>query len=336
MMLHARRLLGGVHAHGRMGVHEPAAVGDRVVEAVRPEDVVLGQAVGTVEAPRLTFARDGADPFQTPVGGLGKFAGVLDVIPHAERDAQELVADLGVVLEGVELPAPLKPPVAVFKALDRTQLEILLAETAHPRGAHEGLRRVVPAAGQENGAAQRLAIGDLLSERLVVIVPGLAADVIVGPRLGPEAAIARAIGEKPRRDDKLVLGGVPDRPRAAHHAVDHLHRHQIGVEQQADVGLEYHLFVEQQIPLRIHAGGVAGGVLQPQLLDDAGLARAGLGAVAIGPDHVHLDLAGRVAAQHGAVLDQHHAGAVAGGGQRGADPGQAAAGHEQIGFETMD
>ena len=98
------------------------------------------------------------------------------------------------------------------------------------------------------------------------------------------------------------------------HLVRDLDADDIGVEQEADVGLEDDLFIEQQIPLRVNAGRIAGGILEAEFLHDAGLAAAGFGTVAVGANDVHFDFAGSVAAQHGSVLHKDNPGAIARGG----------------------
>ena len=119
------------------------------------------------------------------------------------------MADLGVVLDRIKLPAPLEPPIAVFETLNRAEFEVLLFESARPGGPDEGLRGVVFSAGEEDGAAEGLTIGRFLRERLAVVGPGLAANVVVGSGLGAQAAVPGAVGEETGADDKLVLGGQP-------------------------------------------------------------------------------------------------------------------------------
>ncbi len=41
-------------------------------------------------------------------------AAVLDVVPDSQRDPQQLGADLAVVADRIELPAPFDPPEPVF------------------------------------------------------------------------------------------------------------------------------------------------------------------------------------------------------------------------------
>jgi len=113
-------------------------------------------------------------------------------------------------------------------------------------------------------------------------------------------------------------------------AVHDLGGDHIGVEEEANFGFQDDLFVEEQVPLGVNAGRVAGGVLEAEFLDDAGLTGAGFGAVAIGTYDVHFDFAGGVAAENGAVLDEDDAGAVACGGDSGADAGKAAAGYKKV------
>jgi hypothetical protein len=58
--------------------------------------------------------------------------------------------------------------------------------------------------------------------------------------------------------------------------------------------------------------------------------------VAVGADDVHFDFAGGVAAEDGTILNEDDAGAIAGGGERGADAGETAAGDEEITIKFVD
>jgi hypothetical protein len=57
--------------------------------------------------------------------------------------------------------------------------------------------------------------------------------------------------------------------------------------------------------------------------------------VAIGADDVHLDLAGSVAAEDGAVLHEDDLGSIAGRSEGGADAGKPAADDNEIRRENM-
>ena len=107
-----------------------------------------------------------------------------------------------------------------------------------------------------------------------------------------------------------------------------------GFEQEGDVGLGDDLVVEEEVPEFPAALGVVDGIVEADFLEDAAFAPAGAAFVGVGADDVHFDFGGGVAAEAGAVLDEDDLGAVAGGGDGGADPGEAAAGDEEIGLEV--
>jgi hypothetical protein len=314
-----------------MQVDRPATVGHLIGENRRALHIALRENVRTFEAARLALGGNAADPVERPVGGLGVVAGVFDVVPHAERDAQELVADDFVILYGVDLAAPLKPPVTVFKTVDRTVLEIAFLESARPARRRKVLRRVVATTGDQNGTAEGVFVGDRLRERLAEFIARLTTDLKIRAGLGSEATVTGAIREELRVHGVVFFHQVAHDARGADLAAPIGQRHglggnQIGVEEERDVGFQFHLFVEQEIPLRIRAVGIARGIFEFELLDESGLAATGFGPVAIGTDDVHFHLAGGVAAEQRAVLHEHDTRPVAGGGQGGAHAGHAASG----------
>ena len=82
-----------------MQIERPAAIGDRIGELARRENVLLGEHMLTDEPPALPLARQKPDPVQRPVGGLKRIVSgvlrrsVLDVIPDAQHDGQQFVAN---------------------------------------------------------------------------------------------------------------------------------------------------------------------------------------------------------------------------------------------------
>jgi hypothetical protein len=55
----------------------------------------------------------------------------------------------------------------------------------------------------------------------------------------------------------------------------------------------------------------------------------------VGPDDVHLDFAGGVAAEDGAILNEDDAGPVSGCGKGGAEAGHTTTGNEEVAFEFV-
>ncbi len=185
-------------------------------------------------------------------------AGVLHVIPDAERDAQQFVADDFVVRDRVELATPLEPPVAVLKAVDRAMVELVPGELAHPVRRDEGLRRRVLATRDEDRAAERLRVGLDGSEAFAVFRLALAAHAQIGPGLKTQAGIPRAIRKVPARDLEDFLGGIAqhgyggDLVASRRHPAADAGR----VQHERNALFLRHLFVKQQVPLRVAAVGL--------------------------------------------------------------------------------
>ena len=91
-----------------MVVHGPAADGHRVVE-VALQQIVLREDVIAQHPPAPAPPRHHADPVQREIGAAGKLAAVLDVVPHAHHDGEQLEADALVVADGIDVAAPLDP-----------------------------------------------------------------------------------------------------------------------------------------------------------------------------------------------------------------------------------
>ena len=92
-----------------MIVHRPAAEGDQVLKLTLCLNVMLGQHVVADVAAALTLAGQEADPFQLPILCV-MVAVVLDVIPDAEGDLEQIVADLLGIVDAVAVAAQLDPP----------------------------------------------------------------------------------------------------------------------------------------------------------------------------------------------------------------------------------
>src|SRR5690606_17932546 len=104
----------------------------------------------------------------------------------------------------------------------------------------------------------------------------------------------------------------------------------VGVQEQVEVLLGPHLLQQQQVPVVGVPVGVAVLVLHEQLAHDPGLAGEHVDAVRGRAAHPHPHLARGVPAEHGPVLDQGDAASLAGGGDRGADTGEAASDDDDV------
>lgn len=254
------------------------------------------------------------------------------MVPDAHDHGLEFIADALVVMDGVQLAAPLDPPVVaavVAGAQHAVAQDGRGGEVAGAVGAHE-LHRPARVLGveQDRRPEQRL-VPVLRRPGLAELGARLAADPVVGTGEVAEEAIAGAIEEL-----ACVKG---DTPLGAHHparAGVHLARvvraarvdlPYVGVEVQVDArfgpdGVEDHLVPVVRVPL-----GVAVLVLGVQLAHDAGLAGPAVHAVGRGAADPDADLAAGVAAQDGTVVDQGDASAEPGRGNGRAGPRQATA-----------
>ena len=98
-------------------VHGPAAVGDGIIEVGLLEQVLLAQDVIADDAPAFALAGQQADLVEDVVLGA-VIAAVLDVVPQAEGDLPQFVADRLAVGDGVvDVAADLDPPEADLEAV---------------------------------------------------------------------------------------------------------------------------------------------------------------------------------------------------------------------------
>ena len=81
--------------------------------------------------------------------------------------------------------------------------------------------------------------------------------------------------------------------------------------------------------------GIPCGVLQAQFLDQTGFARARATAVKIGSHRMHPDFTRGIASEDRAILDQDDTSAIASGGQRGANAGQATSHDDKVGVKFV-
>ena len=151
----------------------------------------------------------------------------------------------------------------------------------------------------------------------------VAAAVDEGRRLEAEAPLRAA---HPSRDGA--------QPSLAGRAVG-LDLGDVGVQEQVEVLLGPHLLQQQQVPVVGVPVGVAVLVLHEQLAHDPGLAGEHVDAVRGRSAHPHPHLAGGVPAEHGPVLGEGDAAALPGGGDRRADPGEAASHDHDVGADGL-
>ena len=176
---------------------------------------------------------------------------VFHIIPDAQGDAQEFVADGFVVLDRIEVATPLEPPVAVFVAEDIAMaLEVVLRELADPVGRNENLRVGVLARHEHDRAAEAVVVGLLGRKRFIMGCARLAAFGEIGTRLRAETAVATAVGKPFCFDEKFVVRRIAqgtdgrDASFATGIGAD-LGAHAGGIEQKRDVGFGFDLLIKQ-------------------------------------------------------------------------------------------
>jgi hypothetical protein len=327
------RLVPGVEAAGRVLVEAPAANAHAVVPPLPAAlEVRLGLDVRAGQAAALALTGDHAHGLERPVLAVRALAGVLDPVPNAHHDPQQLEAQLLVLADHVEGAAQLDPPVAVLvgAAADAPEQQVVLGDLAGPGRSHEGHRAIVLARSEQDRAALGLVVTFLQSQGLAVGRPRLAPFAERGAGFQGQATVAGGVHVAVGRDRVERLGLVAAHPGRGQSPALGLGAEDAGVQQQLQVRLALAQVVERQVEQLPGPVRVAHGVLQADLLDQAAFAPAGARAVHVGSHDVHADLAGGVAAQARAVLHQQHPSAVARCGQGGANPRHAPAGHQQI------
>ena len=98
-----------VKALGKMIVHRPSRIGDKVLKAAFRLHIVLGDGVFAHVATTFTLAGQKADPLQLPVVGT-VVAVVLDMIPYAVGDLDQLLAAGVGIVNAIPHASNLDPP----------------------------------------------------------------------------------------------------------------------------------------------------------------------------------------------------------------------------------
>ena len=251
---------------------------------------------------------------------------VLEVVPEAEGDLEELVPDLFRVADGVpvaaqfQIPVVLEPVHLVVPGGQRGVVRIGIG----PLGGDELLRRRRLPRLQDAAHAHGPAVRFILRQRFAELGLPFPAHAEPGAREGGEDAVSGAVGEKLRPDGVEGLRGQLPARDAEDPAVPALGALAGAVEKRGEIFLKSDLFEEDAVPHGVTGGRVAPEVFQPQFLDEARFQTAG------GAADPHAHFAGSVAARHGAFVHQQSSDAVPGGGDGGAHAGKAAPHHAEI------
>ena len=153
-----------------------------------------------------------------------------------------------------------------------------------------------------------------------------AAHAVVGAGEVGEDGVAGAVGEERSLHGDPRLGGELPGAHGLHVVGCRRAGVDAGAEDEGQIGLVLGVAIENGVPHRVVWRLVVVVVVEHQLLDDAGLPPV----FAVGAADVHADLAGGVAAEDRAVLDESDLGAVAGGGEGGGETGEASADDAEI------
>ncbi len=272
---------------------------------------------------------------------------VFDMIPNAEHDGEQFVADLFVVFDGIQLAAPFGPPVTVFVGWGfvagggvKAQAQFFGGEGTGKRRGCEGHRGSVFFSLHQDGRAEAQLVGFFRSERFAKLSAALASFHEGGAGFCAEATVTGAIDEDVGGDAELIFAALAVGDGVGDGLALHLNAGDGGIEHQGQVFFCLAFLVKNEVE---HRGGtlrVAQTVFESDFFDDAGFPgfggqfAAAIGAAgAVGSDDVHAHFAGGVAAEHGTIVAEDDLGSTTGGGDGTGDSGGAASGDQDFGLE---
>ena len=275
------------------------------------EDVVLRQHVVADETAVLALARQRADPLEVEVRGVEP-PGVLDVVPDAEDDRAQLVADDLVVVDGVELAAPLDPPVVrALESPERRMRDVGIGVFVMSF-AESGATKVDRAAEilrvEEDRRAEELAVGffgahDSPNSCDASRPIRYSAPARWPTRPSPVQSRKYGLANVVRVSDPIVHPRTAVTTRSPSTSAASTSRTSV-LRNSGDVRLgpdrvEDHLVPDDRIPL-----GVAVLILDVELADDPALAGEPLDPVSGGAHDPDAHLGRRVAAEHRSIADR--------------------------------
>src|SRR2546430_17486053 len=94
-----------VEAAWGMVVHGPAADRDGILKPPAHQ-ILLSQNVVAHQSAAAAFAGHHPDPLHRPIAAVRKVAAVLDVVPNAHYDGEQLKADTLTIVNDVLIAAP--------------------------------------------------------------------------------------------------------------------------------------------------------------------------------------------------------------------------------------
>ncbi|CCJ99418.1 FIG00553423: hypothetical protein [Cronobacter malonaticus 507] len=328
-----------VDAVRRVQVNRPAAVGHRVVMVALLDNILLAEQVIAHKPAALTLAGNGADPFDREIFRIRELAGVFNVIPYTPDYFPQLPFDLFTLMDGIQTAAPFEPP--EIAAVERGGKPLIARNIGYLFQRKRRRNKAHRPAGLFGVEVNRMP--ELVTEAVAwchffaKFVSLFRADAKLGTGKIAQHAVAGGIAKLSGGEGiKGFVNGV--KAADAHNplaVIDDVKKR--GVQQQRQPWLRAGEIQQHQIEHHRVALFVAPEVFFEDFTHNAALACpavvvAHVRGCAVGPQP---HFTGGVAAQYRPVLNQNHLQSVASGRQRGAQAGEPAACHQQIGMEML-
>ena len=254
---------------------------------------------------------------------------ILDVIPDAVDDFEQLVADF--LRVGHRVPnraAHLDPPIARRDFLVVPH-QVVVGERIRPRGLDKGNGPPRVPRLEQDGIAHGDPVGLFHRPRLAVFRRRLPPHMVVGPGHGGQSAVSRAVDKNRGAQPEHLLGGhLPGLHRfdaGPGRLVVHADAKHRGVEVHIQPRLQRRFLPHHGVQHGKGIGGIARLVLQQDFFQNTGFARIRPIPVAGRADDMHAHLGAGVAPQNRPLVHQRRAGARPRGRYGGAYPRDAPA-----------
>ena len=270
--------------------------------------------------------------------GVGALSGVLDPVPDTHDDSQQFKSQFFIVVDDIAFTAQFNPPVSVLvrAAGDLAKQEIVLGHLARPWRGEEVDRLIVFCRREQDRRTLRVLISFFQCERLVIEGAWFTASAKLRTRFEAQPTIPGtvAIGFGLDAVDRFSL--VASSQHLLDAAVAHFCGIDRGVQFQGEQLFTLAKIVKRQIKQLEGSMRIPPSVFQADLFDQPSLAPAGALTMNIGADDVHSDLAGSIATQSRAILNQQCTGPVASSGESSADSCHATTGDQNIYLQVDD
>ena len=294
-----------------MQINRPAAERNCVGVAALFHQILLRDHHIALEAAALAFAGNRADPFERERLGLGKLAGVFDVIPHAVSDLPQLPLDFFAVVNRVKHAAPFEPPEA---APGVGELDVAPARNLGDVAQRKTRRRELHRAARVlrvkiNCVAEQFVAGFFRREPFAEFGTRFRSDAKCRACQKTNNAVAARVHENGRGD--FVSGGVLRAERADGFDGVRVRFFQAvnrRVQQQREVRLVDNHFEDDGVENERIAFGIAERIFDQHFINHAALARPAVVVAHVRgrAENPEPHFARRIAAEHGAILHEHH------------------------------